>query len=68
MFKKPLDSLDGLSNEEIQEKLDKIKEKEFTKEDERALILAALKTFLPAAAVVIIIFAIMIKLILLWLS
>ncbi|WP_054251814.1 hypothetical protein [Neofamilia massiliensis] len=68
MFKKPMDNLEGLSEDEIQEKLDKIREHEFTKKEERELILAALKTFLPAALGVVLIFVLILKLLLLWLS
>lgn len=68
MFKKPMDNLEGLSEDQIQEKLDKIKEHEFTKKEERELILAAFKTFLPAALGVVLIFVLILKLLLLWLS
>lgn len=68
MLKKPMDNLEGLSEDEIQEKLDKIREHEFTKKEERELILAALKTFLPAALGVVLIFVLILKLLLLWLS
>lgn len=68
MLKKPMDNLEGLSEDEIQEKLDKIREHEFTKKEERELILAAFKTFLPASLGVVLIFILILKLLLLWLS
>lgn len=68
MFKKPMDNLEGLSEDQIQEKLDKIKEHEFTRKEERELILAAFKIFLPAALGVVLIFVLILKLLLLWLS
>lgn len=68
MFKRPLDSLEGLSQAEVQEKLDKIREQEYTREEERDLIRAAFKAFLPATIGVILAFSLIILLILLWLS
>ena len=59
MFKKPIDEYEKLSKRELEDKYDEFaEENEFSKEDERALIFAALKTLLPAVLAVCVLFAI----------
>lgn len=57
IFKKPIDPDKHLSEEEREEKLARFRQNDFDKEDERAMIWAALKTFLPAVLLVMGIFA-----------
>lgn len=63
MFKKPLDKYKGKAKEEIEEIADEFGANEFSKEEERQMIFAALKTFLPAVLAVCAIFGILVALV-----
>lgn len=64
MFKRPEDKYKDLSRKELEKKYDKFaEENDFSKEDEKALIFAALKTFLPAVIGVCVVFVALIYLI-----
>lgn len=52
MFKRPMDKFEGLSEDEIEERLNEFSKENFSKEDEKAMISAALKTFLPVVLAV----------------
>lgn len=48
IFRKPIDADRDRTEEERAEQLARFRENDFSREDERALIRAALRTFLPA--------------------
>lgn len=56
IFKRPIDTDEDLTEEEREEKLNKFRENEFDSNDELAMILAALKTFLPPVLLVLALF------------
>lgn len=68
MFKKPMDKFEDLSEEEIEERIEEFRKEEFSKEDENAMIFAALKTLLPAVLAVCVLFILLVLLISLWLK
>lgn len=68
MFKKPIDKFEDLSEEEIEDRIEDLRKQEFSKEDENAMIFAALKTLLPAVLAVCVLFALLVLLISLWLG
>lgn len=57
IFKKPIDPDEGLTEEERAKKLEDFRKNDFDKNDERAMILAALKTFLPPVLLILGLFA-----------
>ncbi|NLW43372.1 MAG: hypothetical protein GXY89_09580 [Tissierellia bacterium] len=68
MFKKPKDPYEGKSKKELEEIADEFGKHEFSKEEERAMISAALMTFLPVVLAVFAIFAIIVWLVWMFLS
>lgn len=67
IFRKPIDADRGLTEEEREEKLAKFRANEFDRDDERAMIWAALKVFLPVVIGVMAIFVLVMFLVLkLW--
>lgn len=68
MFRKPIDRFEGLSDEEIEQKLEEFRANNFDEEEEKAMILAALRTLLPAVILVCIAFSLIFFLILAWIN
>lgn len=66
-FKKPVDKYDNYTKREEKEKLEEFREN-FDREDEKALISAALRTFMPMVFGICAVFIIIGLLITLWLS
>lgn len=62
-MKKTKDPFEGLSKSEIRDKEEAFSNMEITKEEERQLILAALKTFLPPALLIVVLFGLVIFLV-----
>lgn len=62
-FKKPIDRYEGLSKREVEEKMDEFSKNDFDKDDEKAMIFAAIKTIMPAVILVCIVFGILVVLI-----
>lgn len=63
MFKKPIDPYEDLDKKDLEKKYDDFsKDNDFSKEDENAMIIAALKTLLPVVLAVCALFAISILL------
>lgn len=60
MFKRPIDPYEGKVKAELEEIANEFGKNEFSKEEERAMISAALKTFLPVVLAVCVLFAIVI--------
>lgn len=48
MFKSPIDRFEGLTDEEIEKKMEDFADLNFTREEEKAMIKAALETFMPS--------------------
>lgn len=48
MFKKPIDPYKDLTDEEVEAKMDEFAQNDFDKDDEKAMIHAALTTLMPA--------------------
>ena len=67
VFKKPVDKYDNLSKTEEEKKLEEFREN-FDKEDEKALISAALRTYMPVVIGICVGFALIGLLISLWLN
>ncbi len=67
VFKKPVDKSDNLSKAEEEKKLEEFREN-FDKEDEKALISAALRTYMPVVIGICVGFALIGLLISLWLN
>lgn len=63
MFKKPIDPYEDLDKKDLEKKYDDFsKDNDFSKEDENAMIIAALKILLPVVLAVCALFAIFILL------
>lgn len=60
MFKRPMDPYKDLDKDELEKRYDEFGEENFSKEEERAMIGAALKTLLPVVIAVCLLFAIFI--------
>lgn len=58
IFRKPLDPFKDLTEEEQEERLESFRSNEITRKEERAMILGALRTFLPGVLLMLSIFVI----------
>lgn len=62
-MKKPIDPFKDLSQEEIDKKIEALRDLEITKEEERAMIIAAIKAIVPPVILIFFILYIIVSII-----